>query len=73
MHAKMGPLSATHPLVDDEECPACHYAFEEGDHVTLIELGPGPSPDDREAARRGATYTAVAVPVHWACATGEEG
>jgi hypothetical protein len=67
----MGPLGADHPLVDEKECPACGYAFEAGDLVTLIAVGPGPDPEEQEKARAGRPYNAVALPVHWLCATGE--
>jgi hypothetical protein len=69
---KMGPLAANHPMVDEQECAACKYAFEEGDYVTLVPVGPGADPEARAAAREGRAYAGVAVPVHWSCATGEE-
>jgi hypothetical protein len=68
---KFPPLKPDHPLVGGE-CPACHETFTAGDETTLIALGPGDDPDARERAREGRVYNAVAVPVHWACATGEE-
>lgn len=72
MH-KMGPLTADHWLIADvEKCPACKMGFKAGEHVTLIALGPGEDPEGRAKARAGQAYNAVAIPVHWACATGEE-
>lgn len=75
---RMGPLSADHPLVTGEsprhrECPACARPFAAGDWVTLIMLGPGIDAEDRAACRAGRVYNAAAVPIHWACATGDEG
>lgn len=69
---KMGPLSADHPLVGKDECPGCHELFSAGDYVTLLVVGPGGDPEARARAREGRPYSASAVPVHWACATGDE-
>jgi hypothetical protein len=68
---KFGPKSADHPSVG-RECPACHVSFAEGDRTTLIMLGPGGDPEQQEKASQGRAYTAVAVEVHWVCATGEQ-
>ncbi len=67
---KFGPKTATHPSVG-KECPACQVPFKEGDYTTLIALGPGDNEEAQEKARSGGFYNAVAVEVHWACATGE--
>lgn len=67
---KFGPKSADHPSVG-ELCPACRQPFAAGDFTTLIALGPGEDKEEREAARADRPYNAVAVEVHWACATGE--
>jgi hypothetical protein len=72
MPRQYGPLAAGHPLIG-ERCPACGVHFIPDDRVTLVPVGPGPEPDARAAAREGRAYSAVAVAVHWACATGEEG
>lgn len=70
---KMGPLKKDHPLVTEKEkCPACRVEFKTDDFVTLISLGPGDDTEARQRARHDEAYNAVAVPVHWACATGEE-
>ena len=70
---KMGPLAADHPLVMTfQACPACRHLFREGQFVTLVTIGPGEDPEERQKAREGHAYNAVASPVHWACATGEE-
>lgn len=53
-------------------CPGCTLAFKAGDVTTLIPIGPGDSAEAREQCRQGLTYTAVAIPAHWACVTGEE-
>lgn len=69
---KMGPLKTEHPLVQNMElCPACRHVFLAGQSVTMIPLGPGEDAAERAKARAGGAYTAVAAPVHWACATGE--
>ena len=66
-------LHAQHPLVvDGTVCQACRVAFREGDIVTLVPLGPGADTDERKAARDGRAFTAIALQVHLACATGEE-
>jgi len=76
MPRKMGPLKADHPLVntggEPDVCHACGQRFRAGDYVTLVALGPGDDPETRDKARRGVPYNAVALPVHWACHTGEE-
>lgn len=54
------------------DCPACKTPFAAGDFTTIVPLGPGSDPEERLKARNGLTYNAVAVEVHWACATGEE-
>lgn len=70
---KFPPLPANHPLVlDCDVCPACRRAFQAGDVVTLRGLGPGEDPEQRHYCRRGGLFTAVAIPVHHACATGQE-
>lgn len=68
---KFPPLKADHPLLK-EKCAACGELFREGNIATLITLGPGEDPDERLKAREGRAYTAIAAPVHWVCATGEE-
>ncbi len=66
---RFGPKAKEHPSAG-EECPACHVRFVAGDYTTLVSLGPGSDPEARERAREGRAYTAVAVEVHWTCATG---
>lgn len=67
---KFGPKLSNHPSVG-KECPACHQPFKEGDYTTLISLGPGNDPEAQERCRTGRPYNAVAVEIHYACATGE--
>lgn len=67
---KFGPKIEGHPSVG-KECPACHKAFKVGDVTTIIPLGPGDDPEKQEKARIGKFYNAVALEVHWSCATGE--
>ena len=70
---KFEPLDDANPLVRDQmACAACQAAFKAGDAVTLIAVGPGDDAGARKDARDGRFYAAVAVPAHWACATGEE-
>lgn len=68
---KFGPRSAE---VDwpQKDCPACREPFAVGDYTTLIPLGPGKNEQERKDCREGRFYAAVAIEVHWACATGEE-
>lgn len=53
-------------------CLACGKALKPGEYTTLIPLGPGDDSDEQERARNFRWYNAVAVEVHWACATGGE-
>jgi hypothetical protein len=69
MLRRFGPKAADHPSVS-EECPACHKPFAEGDYTTLVTFGPGGDVESQKAAREGDAYNAVAVEVHYACATG---
>jgi hypothetical protein len=70
-YRKFGPKTADHPSVG-ASCKACGQPFKEGDFTTLVTLGPGDDPEARERALSGRPYNAVAVEVHYACATGEE-
>lgn len=66
-----GPKKADHPSIG-EKCTACHVKFKEGDFTTLISLGPSNNSEEQEKARQGRAYNAVAVEIHYACATGHE-
>ena len=70
-HRKFGPKDQDDPSIG-EKCPACRVAFAEGDFTTLVALGPGSDPESRQRARQGRAYNAIALQVHYACATGEE-
>ena len=70
-HRKFGPKDQDDPSIG-EICPACRVAFVEGDFTTLVALGPGSDPESRQRARQGRAYNAIALQVHYACATGEE-
>ena len=59
-------------LKKGEICAACKKPFKAGQFTTLIALGPGPDPEAREHALQGRDYNAVAIEVHWVCATGED-
>lgn len=69
---RFGPKDATHPTVG-VKCHACGDTLQAGDFTALVPLGPGADPDERVKARAGRPYNGVAVEVHYACATGEEG
>lgn len=53
-------------------CPGCWRQFQVGEFAALIAIGPGADQDERRKAAAGLPYSAVAVPVHWVCATGQE-
>lgn len=69
---RFGPKTADHPSVG-VECQACHQPFEVGDYTTLVTLGPGMRPEDRERRDQGRPYTAVALEIHWDCSTQDNG
>lgn len=66
---KFGPKLSDHPTIG-KECPACGEPLAAGDYTALVALGPGSDSEEREKARESRYYNAVAVEVHWACATG---
>lgn len=68
---RFGPKKASHPSIG-ELCPACKVPFKEGDYTTLVALGPGDDPEAQERAERNLPYNAVAVEVHYSCATGKK-
>lgn len=67
---KFGPKDNAAPSIGDP-CRACGAVFKAGDYTTLIALGPGDDKEAQDKAARGGFYNAVAIEVHWACATGE--
>ena len=67
--SKFGPKTADHPSVG-VICKACNQPFKEGDYTTLIALGPGDDIKSQEKAREGKAYNAVAIEIHYSCATG---
>ena len=69
--AKIGPKGADHCSVG-EDCPACDQPFKAGDYTTWVALGPGPDAKQRRLARTGRPFRAVAIEVHFSCATGFE-
>ena len=60
---KFGPKGSEHPSVG-KPCAACQKKLKAGDYTTLIALGPGDSKEQRERARAGRVYNAVAAEVH---------
>jgi hypothetical protein len=71
LRERLGPKAADHPTVG-APCPACQRPLDAGDYTTCVALGPGDDAEQRAKAREGRWYTAVAVELHWACATGEQ-
>ncbi len=68
-----GPFVVSHDSnLTAVACLACGVEFRITDSFALIALGPGPDAVEQEAARSGDQYSAVAVAVHWLCATGYE-
>lgn len=65
-----GPKQPDHPSIGDR-CPACHEPFTAGCYTALVPLGPGADPDARIARNEGRPYNAVALEVHYDCATAE--
>ena len=70
MPKKLGPMNSGDPSIG-HPCHACGKAFMDGDYTTMVVLGPGEDPTEQVKCRQGLTYNAVAVEVHWECATGE--
>ena len=64
---KMGPRHDDGPRL----CPACEKPIKCGEFTTLLSIGPADDPMARDRCRSGRPYNAVAIEVHWACATGE--
>ncbi len=63
-----GPYTAS--AAEGRSCAACKKAFKAGDYTALVALGPGRDPEAQELAREGRPYSAVAIEVHFICATG---
>jgi len=68
---RFGPMKSDDALVG-KPCPACNKPIAVGDYVALAPVGPGDDPEARERARTGRPYNAVALAVHYPCATGKE-
>ena len=64
-----GPKAPGHPTCGTP-CLACGHPFRAGDYTRLVALGPGDDEEARDNVRWGLPYNAVAVEVHWSCATG---
>ena len=69
-HAMRGAIRREHTGTAPVHCPACGSLLRWGEYTTLITLGPGADPEARALARKGEPYLAVAIEVHWECATG---
>ena len=64
-----GPKLKDDPSIG-QPCLACKKPFAENDMTALIPLGPGDNKEAQEKARTGRSYNAVAVEIHYVCATG---
>ena len=53
-------------------CIACHKPMVTGETILLLVIGPGDDEEERARCRAWKPYTAVSVPVHFACVTGNE-
>jgi hypothetical protein len=53
-------------------CPGCQLGFSLGDYYALLPIGPGDDTEQRRLCRAGELTLSYSIPVHWACATGEE-
>jgi hypothetical protein len=67
---QFGPKMHGHITVGDP-CIACGEPLAAGDYTCLIPLGPGNDAEAQERARESRYYNAVAIEIHWSCATGE--
>lgn len=67
---RFGPKPKNHPSIG-MECFACKVPFEEGVYTTLVTLGPGSDAEAQDRAITGRPYNAVAIEIHWVCATGD--
>jgi hypothetical protein len=65
------PLPEDHPAIGDS-CLLCTQVFRAADATTLVPIGPGADREEREKCAAGGAYNAIAVLVHWSCATGSE-
>lgn len=50
-------------------CPACKKPLKEGDSIILLPIGPGDDEQERQKAREGKEYNAVALVVHLECSS----
>lgn len=65
MNRKFGPRAADSP--HQKPCAACGKPFQEGDFTTIVAVGPGDDPEQRQRRDEGRPYNSVAVEVHWDC------
>lgn len=71
MSRPFGPKRTDDPSIG-KPCPACAVEFKAGDYTGLVALGPGSDLEERQRAREGRPYNAVAIEAHWGCMTGED-
>jgi hypothetical protein len=53
------------------DCHSCRSKIVASQSFVLIPLGPGRDAELQDKAQAGEFYTAVALPAHWRCATGD--
>ena len=68
-HGRFGPLEDGDPNVG-RVCPGCREALQVGDRPALVVIGPGADPEERQRARDGRAYNAVAIVAHEECVYG---
>lgn len=66
---KFAPLNDGHPALGGH-CQACGRRFCFGDITALVALGPGDDDEERDKAKAGCWFNAVAILLHWSCASG---
>jgi dUTP diphosphatase len=66
---RFGPKPADHPNVG-KPCIACRLPLVAGDYTALVDLGPGPDPEQQRRAALGLPFQAIAAEIHWTCAGG---
>lgn len=60
-----GPIDGT---TDYGICIGCDQAFEAGQYMTILPVGPGGDEESRAKAFRGGWYSCNGVPLHAECA-----
>lgn len=61
-------LKPGHTLIG-QICYVCGKSFDTVKPICLVPLGPDADEEAQEAAKKGKMYNAVAIPLHYHCAT----